>query len=80
MKNTLSCDRESFIAWTRGVLLQRHGNKVVVGDRLECQAAEKELEKGRTVLLTVAGRQVSKIRLDKEKGEYVEEELNASGT
>lgn len=67
----LIVDRESFIAWTEGVLLDRDENgKVIVGDDIKNVRAEAVLEKGKIIGLTVAGKLVSTMSL--EKGSYVE--------
>lgn len=67
----LIIDRESFIAWTEGVLLDRDENKkVLVGDDTKNVRAEAALQKGKIVGLTVAGKLVSMMSL--EKGKYVE--------
>ena len=81
-------DRPSFIAWTKGILLERkvehhppkHDGELscdvvvheVIGDTLENREAEKVLKKGGTVMLTAGSKPFSLLRLDKKKQAYVE--------
>lgn len=68
-------DRASFIAWTKGILLERTGTTLVIGDRDENRKAEEILLKGGTALLTVDGRPFSALRADQEQRRYVETRL-----
>lgn len=70
---TLIVDRESFIAWTQGVLLERDADgTMVVGDDIRNEQAEYALEKGETIGLTVGGKLVSTMSYDSEADGYVE--------
>ena len=50
------CDRESFQFWTEGILFERDsGGACVVGDNAEFEQAEKYLDEGKKIGLTVKG-------------------------
>lgn len=74
-KADITVDRDSFIAFTEGVLLYRTKDACIVGDDTKHKQAEKLLEESGVVLLTVRGKPFSTLRLDTEKDEYVEEKL-----
>jgi len=58
----LTCDRQSLIALTQGVLLDRGADgRCRVGDKAECYDAIAALDRGETVALTSGGRIVSTI-------------------
>lgn len=63
-------DRESFIAWTQGILIHRTKNKLIVGDNTKHEVAEKLLEQGETIGFTVNGELFSTMKL--EDSGYVE--------
>jgi hypothetical protein len=70
----LVVDRDSFMAWMQGILLERDAEGyVLVGDSVDNERAEDALEKGETIGLTVDGRLVSTLRDAGE--EIVEEEI-----
>jgi hypothetical protein len=60
----LVVDRDDFIAWTRGILLERsREGACLVGDKKIHQQAKEALDDGETVGLTRAGRIVTHLRL-----------------
>lgn len=63
-------DRRSFILWTQGILLNRKGNQVEVGDGRRNEEAEERMNKGETIGLLVNGELVSTMKL--EHGGYQE--------
>ena len=72
-KFAIVVDRDSFIAFTQGILLSRDRNGyVVVGDDPNNQAAEDFLRAGKEVLLTVHHKPYSILRYDKDNEQYVE--------
>jgi len=79
MKNfDIAVDRASFIKWTEGYLLYRTKTKMIVGDTMANRRAEKILEKGGTVLLTVNSKPYSTLRLNKKQKCYEETVLKPS--
>ena len=66
----LIVDREEFRLWTEGILLQREGTHIVVGDNVKHEAAEKALDRGEVIGLTIDSRLVSYLQLV--NGKYVE--------
>jgi hypothetical protein len=62
----LMVDREGFIAFTQGILLERIGNKVIVGDDIIFEEAIKRIEKGEEVGLLVHGEHFSTMKGHKE--------------
>jgi hypothetical protein len=59
----ITVDRDSFIAFTRGVLLDRDREcRVLVGDDMRNQLAVAALERGETVRLKSGDRVVSEVR------------------
>ena len=73
MENLLTVDRNSFINWVNGVLLSFHNGEGFVVDETACMAAEKDLDNGKEILLTIEGRIVSKMKLTDDG--YVETQL-----
>lgn len=72
----LIVDRDSFIAWTEGTLLERRiDGTFVVGDDETNERAEKALEAGETIGLTIGGRLESTMAFDEAQGDYVEKEV-----
>lgn len=66
-------DRDSFIAWTQGILLDRKADGTFVcGDNELNKEAEEALKNGKTIGLTVEGRIVSTMSLDEETDSYRE--------
>ena len=70
--SNLHVDRESFILWTEGILLENKFGKIKLAEELECIEAEEELKKGNKVILMNSGRPVSTIQYDKDNNEYIE--------
>lgn len=68
---TLYVDRSSFVAWTQGILLDRKGLGMIVGDDVRNERAERVLEQGGTVILTVDGAPFSRM-VNGEDGYYEE--------
>lgn len=49
-------DRDSFISWTQGILLDRdNSGKCVIGDNIAHEEAQERLDKGEIVGLSVKG-------------------------
>lgn len=71
-------DRESFIAWTQGILLERNARgQVVVGDNIANEQAMEILESGGKVYLSVNNEVISYIFLTKDGyREFEFEEIN----
>lgn len=65
-------DRNQFIGWTQGILLQRNpdGGCFVVNE-IMCEEAQKRLEKGEEVGFTIKGELKTKIKMIDDQ--YVEE-------
>jgi len=73
-------DRAGFMAWVEGKLMTRdRSGKVTVGDTLENEEAEKVLDAGGTVVLTVQGKLFSTIRYNKKQKACVEKRLRGKG-
>jgi len=68
-------NRASFIAYTQGVLMDFKDGTGVVGDNINHERAEEALNNGETVGLSVGGKLFSTIALDKEAGEFREQEI-----
>jgi len=68
--------RQGFMLWTQGILMDRdrEGN-VVIGDDTKNEEAEKALERGEEIGLTINGRLVSTMKL--EDGAFVEKLYSA---
>ena len=71
----LVVDRDGFVAWTQGIIFERRGNHLVIGDSMENVRAEKLLKKGETVMLTRGGVPFSTVTLDRKKNEFIEKLL-----
>lgn len=52
-------DREEFMNWTQGILLNRDKHKKVIVNELDCKLAEEALKNGETIYLTKNGKIVS---------------------
>ena len=63
-------DRDEFIGWTEGVILERVGLDVFVPDEAACEAAHRALARGETVILMRNREPYSRIMSDGEV--YVE--------
>lgn len=71
----LVVDRDDFMAWSRGILLERSKEGAcLVGDKKIHQRAKEALDEGETVGLTMAGRIVTHMRLV--NGRYQEIEID----
>jgi len=73
MIKTLYLDRASYMAWVDGVLLDRRGDSVLVGDNVKHDQSEQVLREGGRVILTIDGEPVSEM-IETEDG-YYEREL-----
>lgn len=75
MKLPFTVDREQFIAWTEGILLDRNekGEVLLVNEK-NCKEADDRLNNGEEVYLTVGNEIVSKMYLNKIDGCIVEVE------
>lgn len=71
-------DRESFIAWTHGILLERDARgQVVVGDNISHERALEILNGGGKVYLSTNNEVISYIRLTEDGyQEFTFEEIN----
>lgn len=57
-------DRNSFIAWTEGILMERAGDKILkIGDNIKHEEAEEALNQGEKIGLTVKGELISTMSL-----------------
>ena len=70
---TQMVERDQFIAWSEGVLLDLNLLGAVVVNEALAEAAQAALERGEVVGLTKDGRLVSTMRLHKDA--FIEEEL-----
>ena len=68
-------DRSNFIAWTQGTLLYRTPDRMVVGDHVDHERAERILEEGGIVGLLENGKLVSTMQYDEEMDGYVEQDV-----
>lgn len=68
----LYLDRDSFIAWTQGVLLDFKHGVGVVGDNINHERAEQVLREGGQVFLTINGEPVSELVETEEAYEEVQ--------
>lgn len=66
-------DRQGFINWCGGILLQRDATSYVLTPERDCLRAEEALERGEIVGLTLYGELFSTISLTKQG--YMEEKL-----
>jgi hypothetical protein len=61
----ITVNRNSFIAWTQGILLDRDSKgSVLVGDDIKNELAEKALKEGKPIWLTDGGKIISQMKLD----------------
>jgi len=71
----LHIDRTEFMYWTKGYALYRTRTTcVIVNDRL-CKEADRDLRRGRTIVLTVRSRPFSRMKLDRKANAYVERRI-----
>lgn len=70
-------DRNSFIAYSEGILMDFHEGKGVVGDSLKNEEAEAAMERGETIGLMVGGELVTTMKL--EDGGFVETLIGNEG-
>lgn len=74
IKGALTVERDQFIAWTEGILLDRNEEgEVLIVNELACSRAEKAMEQGETVYLTQDGKIVTKMHLAPEG--FIEEHI-----
>lgn len=63
-------DRDDFIAWSQGILLDRKSDgSTTVGDRSIHEKAKDAMDKGEIIALTMAGRIVSYMKVEEESYE-----------
>jgi len=61
----ITVNRNNFIAWTQGLLLDRAGDKILsIGDDVAHEHAAAALDNGETIALTIRGEVVSTMRLE----------------
>lgn len=68
---TMYVDRDGFIAWTEGSLMERRGNRAMVVNTTKCRKAVSAMDRGEVIGLTRDEKLVSTMCYDETKG-YVE--------
>ena len=68
----IQVNREEFMLWSTGLLLDNDKGSVLCFDRKEHQEAEDAMERGETIVLMVEGKPFSTMSL---QGDGFEEEL-----
>jgi hypothetical protein len=48
-------DRNQFISWTQGILMDRHNDNVLVVNSTKCQEVKNKLDMGEKIGLTING-------------------------
>jgi hypothetical protein len=72
--------RQQLLAWADGILLDRDAKgNVIAPEELLCKEAQRRLELGEAVGLTISGEIVSTMQLDIKVGKYVEKRYIQKG-
>jgi hypothetical protein len=73
MKKIQIVDRKQFIAWTKGIFLQRDRFNILIVNENACQLAFDELRKGNKIFFTIDNKIISYCILKNNK--YVEKKI-----